>query len=142
MGAREVMDRATAAMIDGDLDAMAKCYAADATAVTPDAGVLHGREQIITQFRRFLDAFPDAAFEPAATHEAGNVAIDEGFFVGTHTGPLELPTGEQVPPTGRQVRMRSCDIATVDGGMIIDHHFYYDQSELLEQLGLLPDQPA
>jgi hypothetical protein len=27
-------------------------------------------------------------------------------FVGTHTHPLQLPDGQSVPPTGRQIRMR------------------------------------
>jgi ketosteroid isomerase-like protein len=67
------------------------------------------------------------------------VAIDEGFVVGTNTGPLALPTGRTLPPTGRQVRVRSCDVATVEDGLITSHRAYFDQLELLGQLGLLPE---
>jgi uncharacterized protein (TIGR02246 family) len=141
MGAREVADRMTAAMVDHDLDAIAKCYAADAVAVTPEAGEVHGREQIIEYFRQFVEGFPDASFEVTAKHDSHGVAIDEGYFVGTHTGPMQSPTGEVISPTGRQIRLRTCDIAIVDGGMITSHHFYYDQVDFLEQLGLLPDLP-
>jgi hypothetical protein len=43
------------------------------------------------------------------------------------------------PPTGKQIRMRSCDIAHVERGLITTHHFYFDQMEFLGQLGLLPE---
>ena len=67
------------------------------------------------------------------------MAIDEGIIVGTHTGPLNLPTGESLPPSGREVRVRSCDVARVENGEITSHHFYFDQMEFLGQLGLLPE---
>ena len=51
-------------------------------------------------------------------HEAGKVAIDEGHVIGTHSGSLPTSTGEAIPPTGRQVRLRSCDLATVENGRI------------------------
>jgi len=35
--------------------------------------------------------------------------------------------------------VRSCDVATVEAGVIISHHAYFDQMELLGQLGLLPE---
>jgi hypothetical protein len=65
------------------------------------------------------------------------VAIDEGYLTGTHTVPLSLPSGETVASNGKQIRIRSCDLATVEGGLITEHHFQFDQMEFLEQLGLL-----
>jgi ketosteroid isomerase-like protein len=141
MGAREVMDRMTAAFVEQDLDAVGKLYAADAVAVTPEAGEIHGREAIIDYFRQQWTAFPDSGYEPTAGYEAGNVAIDEGYWTGTNTGSLQMPSGETLPATGRTLRLRACDIATVDGGMITSHRFYYDQVEFMEQLDLLPDPP-
>jgi hypothetical protein len=69
------------------------------------------------------------------------VAIDEGHITGTHTMPLATPSGERIPATGKRIRVRDCDVATVEGGMITSHHFYFDQIELLEQLGLLEELP-
>jgi hypothetical protein len=66
------------------------------------------------------------------------VAIDEGYIIGSNTGPLPGPSGGSIPATGRQVRVRSCDVVTVKGGLITQHRFYYDQMEFLDQLGLLP----
>ena len=136
--AREVLDRMTAATMSNDLAALEACYAEDAVAVTPDRGEITGREAIISYLSQMGQAFPDSAFEYLERYEAGNVAIDEGFVNATNTGQLQMPTGESAP-TGRQLRLRSCDIARVEGGMVTSHHFYFDQMEFMEQLGLLPE---
>ena len=135
--AREVMDRLTTAMNDKDKDTLARCYAADAVAYTPDEGELNGRDAITGYLFHFWEALPDVHYEYAERHETANVAIDEGFVVGTNTGPLRMPSGEAHQPTGKQVRIRSCDIARVKDGEITSHHFYFDQVEFLAQLGLM-----
>ncbi len=104
------------------------------------AAVRSGGPRGTANFNQFSQGFPDASWEPLSTLEVSNTAIDEGYFIGTHTGPLETPTGETIPPTGKQVRLRECDIATVENGLIASHRFYFDQMEFLEQLGLA--QPA
>jgi ketosteroid isomerase-like protein len=105
--AREVMDRITAALDAQDVEAAAECYATDAVAETPDQGQIRGREAIAEYFRQLADAFPDVRYEPQHGHESGNVAIDEGYVVGTHTAPLSLPSGESVPATGQEIMVRS-----------------------------------
>jgi ketosteroid isomerase-like protein len=141
--AREVMDRLTAAATETkDFRAVAECYAHDAVAMTPDQGEIRGGEAIANYLRQFSEAFPDIHYEPVDKHEAGNVAIDEGYIIGTHTAPLPMPSGESIPPTGRQIRVRDCDVATVEGGLVTSHNFYFDQMEFLGQLGLLPEMPT
>ncbi|HVE46493.1 MAG TPA: nuclear transport factor 2 family protein [Acidimicrobiales bacterium] len=135
--ARVVFDRMTEAVMGGKLEDLAGLYAADAVASTPE-GEIRGNEQIVAYLKQFVDAFPDLHWEPLYTHESGNTAVDEGFVVGTHTQPLVMPNGETLAPTGRQLRLRECDIVTVEGGRITSHRFYYDQMELLGQLGVLP----
>lgn len=137
--AREVMDRLTTAMSAKDKETLAKCYAVDAVAFTPDQGEIKGREGITQYLYEFWDAMPDVRYEYADKHEAGDVAIDEGYVIGTNTGPLVLATGESLQPSGKQVRVRSCDVAKVENGEITSHHFYFDQIEFLGQLGLLPE---
>lgn len=137
--AREVMDRLTTAMGDKDKDTLSSCYAADAVAFTPDQGEIRGRDAISNYLFEFWVALPDVRYDYTDRHESGDVAIDEGIIVGTHTGPLNLPTGESLPPSGREVRVRSCDVARVENGEITSHHFYFDQMEFLGQLGLLPE---
>ena len=137
--ARDVMDRLMAAMDAKDKETLGNCYAVDAVIRTPDQAGISGREAIADYFFHFWEAMPDVTYERLATHEAGAVAVVEGFVVGTNTGQLSLPAGGTLPPTGRQVRVRSCDVARVEAGVITEHHAYFDQMELLGQLGLLPE---
>jgi ketosteroid isomerase-like protein len=141
--AREVMDRLTAAAFETkDFSAAAECYADGAVAVTPDQGEITGREAIAEYLRQLADPFPDLRYEYEAKHESGNVAIDEGYVTGTNSAPLPMPTGETIPATGKQIRVRGCDVATVEGGLITSHRIYFDQMEFLGQLGLLPEMPS
>ena len=135
--ARVAMDRVTDAIFRQAWDEVAKVYASDAVAATPDRGEVKGNDSIVAWSKELLDAFPDARYEPVNEYEAGNTAIDEGFFVGTNTGPLQGPTGETIPATGKSIRARACDIATVENGVITSHRFYFDQLDFLTQLGLM-----
>ncbi len=134
--ARELMDRLTDAVMAGNVDEIRACYADDVTVVSPETGEITGIDGVVEYLRSFTDAFPDAGWEAIAKHETGDTAIDEGYFVGTNTGQLQLAPGETVPATGKHVRMRECDVATVSNGRITSHRFYYDQTEFAEQLGL------
>lgn len=139
--ARDMMDRVTnAAVTIGDLKAIGECYAEDAVIMTPDEGQLTGRDQIMEWWRPFLEGFTELKWEPLHAYEVGDTAIDEGFFGGLNTGPLSTPMGT-VPATGKRIRVRGCDVATVVNGHIVEHRFYFDQMEMLGQLGLLPETP-
>jgi ketosteroid isomerase-like protein len=135
--ARDAMDRVTDALFSGEWHTAAKLYAPDAVAVTADRGEVTGNDSIVAWSKELIDAFPDAKYEPINEYESGNTAIDEGYFAGTNTGPLQGPTGETIPATGKSVRVRACDIATVENGVITSHRFYYDQMDFLGQLGLM-----
>ena len=138
--AREVMDRLTDALTTHpDLKVIAELYAEDAVAQTPDEGEVRGRDNIVEYWRQMTEAVPEATFETLHAYEAGDTAIDEGFFSGRNTGPIQLPTGETLPATQKEVRIRGVDIATVKDGRIVDYRLYFDEMEFLGQLGLLPD---
>lgn len=136
--ARQVFDRFTAAMTGGDIDEVSSLYADDAVALSPE-GELRGRKEIVDYLRPFAEAFSDFRWESLHRHEDGNAAVDEGWICGVHTGPLPGPDGQPVPATGRSIRVRECDAVTVEGGLITSHRFYFDQMELLSQLGLSPE---
>jgi ketosteroid isomerase-like protein len=140
--AREVMDRITDAVLKGDSEALKAIYAQDAVGWAPDVGTITGGDQIAAYLGEFVAAFPDAAYEHLYKHEAGDTAIDEGYFVGTNTGSMTGPNGETIPATGRSVRLRECDIATVENGVVTSHRFYFDVQDWLTQLGLAPESPA
>ena len=139
--AREVMDKLTDAIFRQDFDAARALYAPDAVAITPDKGEVSGSGDIVEWAREMIEAFPDARFESLSKFESGDTAIDEGYFIGTNTGPLVMPTGETMPATGKSARFRACDIATVENGAVSSHRFYFDQMDFAEQLGLM-EQPV
>ena len=138
--ARDLMDQLTKVALEArDLDGAARFFADDVIAMTPDLGQIQGRERLTTYMRQFLEAFPDVGYESVHAFESGNAAIDIGYYIGTNTGPLVLPSGESVPATGRTLRLRSCEVGIVEAGLITQYEFYFDQLEMIGQLGLLPD---
>jgi ketosteroid isomerase-like protein len=140
--AREVMDRLTETLTTHpDLKALGALYAEDAIAVTPDGGEIRGREDIVEYWRQMTEAIPDATYTPVHSYEIGDTAIDEGFFSGKNTGPIQLHTGETLPATQTDDRIRGVDFATVKDGRIVEYRLYFDELEFLTQLGLLPEEP-
>ncbi|MDQ3954781.1 MAG: nuclear transport factor 2 family protein [Actinomycetota bacterium] len=135
--ARQVFDKFTAAMTRGDIDEVASLYAEEAVALSPE-GELQGRKEIAEYLRPFTEAFSEFRWEPLHDYEDANSALDEGWICGVHTGPLPGPDGQPVAATGKSIRLRECDAVTVEGGLITSHRFYYDQMELLGQLGIIP----
>ena len=135
---RETAHVAIAAWNARDLAKLAGFYRPDVVLVNPDAGELKGREQAIERDRVFMEAFPNAEMEIAASYESGDTAVLEWVFVGTNTGPLPLPSGETFPATGKGVSVRGADVARVQDGALLSVHSYYDQVELMTQLGLMP----
>jgi ketosteroid isomerase-like protein len=134
------MDRLTDAVTTHpDLKVLAELYAEDAVAYTPDEGELRGRDRIVEYWRQMTEAVPDGRFETLHSYEVGDTAIDEGVYTGHNTGPLALPTGESLPATGKEVRIRGVDLATVKDGRITEYRLYFDEMEFLGQLGLLPE---
>ncbi|MGH3368329.1 MAG: ester cyclase [Nocardioidaceae bacterium] len=142
MGAnRDLMDRLTRLVFtDRNIEAYADCLAADAVVVTPDEGEVRGRDAIIDYMRRFMDAFPDARYELTHAFESADGAADEGYFIGTQTGPLATASGKSTPATGKEVRVRSSDAITVEGGLVKAHRLYYDLMDMFNQLGLSPSK--
>jgi ketosteroid isomerase-like protein len=135
--AREVADQLTAAVMNRDLDRAAALHADDAVSVTPDAGELAGREASVAYLRGLWEMFPDAAYESLYAYEAGDAAIDEGIVTATHTEPLPMEGQEPLPPTGRSVRFRMADVTVVRDGLVVSHRFYFDQLDILRQLGVV-----
>jgi ketosteroid isomerase-like protein len=140
--ARELMDKATEAIMGGDTAALRELYAADVVATTPDAGTLHGVEELIAYMQGLDEAFAPMRYDIATGYETGEAAIDQGELVATHTGPLQLVDGRTIEPSGKELRLRSIDIARVENGKIVKHDFYFDQMDMLSQLGLLEAAPA
>ncbi len=68
---------------------------------------------------------------------AGNTVLIEVTWKGTHTGPLQSPSGT-VPATGKEQTTRAAWILNFDGGKIKESRHYFDMLSFMQQLGLLP----
>ena len=70
-------------------------------------------------------------------HIAGDVAVEEGTFTGTHQGVLHSPASD-IPPTGRPVALDYIHVLRYRDGMHISFNLIFDRLAMLEQLGLIP----
>jgi steroid delta-isomerase-like uncharacterized protein len=135
---RELLDYYVERYNAGDLDAIMDLYAEDAVQGMPD-GVFTGRKAIRERLWRELEAIPDVTHTVTSFVDQGDAFCDEWTFVGTHTGgPLTLPNGDELPPTGKRVEVNGMEIVRVnDDGKITLNTLYYDNLAVAFQLGLL-----
>ena len=134
-GSRDVITRHIEAFNAHDLDA--EPWAADAQMVAPGASV-GGRDEVLGFLSVFHEAFPNGRLEVKQLLADGPAAAAEGRFVGTHDGVLRTPNGD-VAPTGKAVEFRWAAVYETNGEELKSEHLFFDQMELLGQLGLLPE---
>ena len=96
---------------------------------------LTGREAAETIWATYNDAFPDNQLEIIAIHADDRGGVHEGRATGTHTGTLRGPAGE-IAPTGRTAQVDFCGVYEFEEGKITSFHLYFDQAEMLSQLGI------
>jgi limonene-1,2-epoxide hydrolase len=101
----------------------------------PGGPRLTGREAAETTWNTYNEAFPDNRLAIIAIHADDRGGVHEGRATGTHTGTLRGPAGE-IAATGRSADMRFCGVCEVEEGKITSFHLYFDQAELMSQLGL------
>ena len=83
----------------------------------------------------YAKAFPDMHRELERFYVVDNMVIVQLRLQGTHTGPLELPTGA-VPPTGKRMDAPCCDVFELVDGKIKRFDCYAEGSVIAKQLGL------
>jgi len=131
----ELVARFYEAFDDGAIETALTLFSDELETIDPGMGTVHGIPPFCEYLETLKRAVPDARAAIDHVHDAGDVVVVEGRFVGTFTGPLTTPDGE-VEPTGASVDLRFADVSTVAGGRIVSYHTYYDQLALLAQLGL------
>lgn len=135
---KERVHQLNAAVNAHDLNPIGDMYAEDAELVWPGLGPTKGRQAIVGFYATLFGAFPDVHVTITRIIEEGNTVAVEYTSEGTHSGPLPLPNGE-VPATNRRIRTDASSIGSADGqGLIKTQREYFDQVEILAQLGLMP----
>ena len=138
---REAFEKGTEAFNAHDIDAFTDVLAQDVVYQAPGGISGQGRAACAQFFADWFGAFPDAHVTVHALHMAGDVAVEEGKFTGTHHGVLRSPAGD-IPPTGRPVTAEYIQVLRFRDGKHVSFNLMYDRLLLLEQLGLIPAPAA
>jgi steroid delta-isomerase-like uncharacterized protein len=102
--------------------------------IIPTGEVYDGEQEVRRYFAQTRAAFPDQRNELISLRHADDAVIVEFFLLGTHLGPLRA-----LPPTGRSFRSRMTAFFIFDGDRITCERVYFDQADILLQLGLAHD---
>jgi steroid delta-isomerase-like uncharacterized protein len=136
--ARQVVAQATDAFNAHDEDRIRSLFADNCVLEGPGDLRLEGRDPVTQYSMSWLQAFPDATITVHNEQVAGDWVTQEATFSGTHKEVLAGPTGE-IPPTSRTVNGRVATLFQIQDGKIARQHLYFDQVQLLIQLGLMPE---
>ena len=138
---RQVARESVEALNANDEARLRATYADDAVLEAPGGLRFDSGDEATAYAMVWVRAFPDARQTIVNELVAGDWVVQEFTFAGTHTGTLEGPDGD-VPPTNRQVTGHGVQIQRIAAGKIAEEHIYFDQVELLTQLGLMPEPAA
>jgi steroid delta-isomerase-like uncharacterized protein len=138
MDLREMFERGTDAWNRHDVDGFAADYADDCELTAPGF-VGKGRQGVREFWAQNEGPFPDSQVLVHRTVVEGDTIVEESVFRGTHNGPLPAPDGTEVPPTGAHIEVPFVAVHTVRGDRIVRTRMYWDQMEVMGQLGLLPE---
>ena len=98
---------------------------------------VRGIDDVLELAKGWRAAFPDVRGKIFNSTAAGTTAALEITWMGTHSGPLELPSGT-VPATGKHVEFDGVQIFIVEGGKVTQMRHYLDLLTMLSQVGALP----
>jgi|ERR1051326_1943876 steroid delta-isomerase-like uncharacterized protein len=99
---------------------------------------VEGRDAVTAYAMSWLNAFSDATLTVHTEIVDGEWAAQRFTFDGTHDGTLASPAGE-IPPTNRRLSGRGTQLFRVQNGTVTETYLYFDQVQVLTQLGLMPE---
>jgi steroid delta-isomerase-like uncharacterized protein len=136
--ARELGQRFVDAFNAHDEDRIRELNGENTVFEAPGDVKIQGREPATQYAMAWLNAFPDARITVHHELVDGDWVVQEFTFSGTHEGTLMSPAGE-IPATHKTLNGRGVQIFRVDGETVADTRLYFDQVDVLTQLGLMPE---
>jgi steroid delta-isomerase-like uncharacterized protein len=136
--AKRVATEALEAFNAHDEGRMLELYASNVVFEAPGGVRLEGPEATTAYAMAWLNAFPDATM---TVHDeaVGDDWVAQRFtFEGTHQETLHGPEGD-IPATNRRLAGRGIQMLRASDGKIAEEHLYFDQIQVLTQLGLMPE---
>lgn len=96
---------------------------------------MQGVAEVLGCWQGWAAAMPDSKATFHDSWVSGDTVVVELTWKGTHTGPLQMPTGP-VAATGKSFELRGCAVVQVAGGRAQSMRQYFDMATLLQQLGI------
>ena len=121
-----------------DLDRLLDYSADDCELTVPGFPRFQGKAAARECWRLFMESFPDDHLTVTSQVAEEPTVVGEWTADATNTGPLYLPSGNVLPPTGKRFTNHGIDISVIDAGRIKTHRLYWDTAAVLAQLGLVP----
>jgi steroid delta-isomerase-like uncharacterized protein len=138
---QEVARRWNEAFNAHDEDGIRALYHDRAIFEAPGDVRLEGADAIVEYAMSWLRAFPDAKMRIETEIAKDQWVVQRFEFKGTHGDTLVGPTGE-IAATNRRITGRGVEIIRVEGGKITEDYLYFDQVDVLTQLGLMGELAA
>ena len=92
-------------------------------------------DELVALDKGWKAAFPDGTGTVKNFYAAGDIAIAEVEWEGTHKGALEGPFGS-LPASNKRVKMGAVLIHKVKNGKIVELRHYFDLFGMLQMLGV------
>jgi steroid delta-isomerase-like uncharacterized protein len=99
---------------------------------------IEGGEAATQYAMAWIRGFPDARITVHNELSSGDWVAQEITFEGTHEDTLSGPGGD-IPATHKRLIGRAVQIFNVEGDAITDTRLYFDQVQVMTQLGLMPE---
>jgi steroid delta-isomerase-like uncharacterized protein len=96
---------------------------------------VQGVDNVMPLMKEWGEAIPDSKGTFDNAYVSGNTVVLEVTWRGTHTGPLNLPSGP-VPGTGKSIEIRACNVFEITGDKASMQRQYFDMGTMLRQLGI------
>ena len=96
---------------------------------------IEGKGQVIEAYQGWGSAIPDSKGEIVNAVASGNQAVLQIVWRGTHTGPLQAPTGT-IEATGKSIEIPACMVVTVEDDKVTKSEHYFNLLSLLQQIGV------
>ncbi len=124
-----------------DESAIRAIHATNIKFEAPGGVRLEGTEAVTGYAMTWLTGFPDAKIIVRNQVVSDPWLVQEFTLQGTHKAALNGPAG-LIPPTGKRVDSRAVSVARYENGQIAEARLYFDQTEVMTQLGLMPELAA
>ena len=136
---KKVLELAIERWNAADRDGWAALYAEDVEYEAPGGARISGLADLKEKyFDALLTAAPDRGSSDVMLVADGDHVVEQARYTGTHTGTWRSPDGVEIPATGKKLDFPFVGVFRVEDGKISSIRIYYDQIQVLAQLGLMP----